>query len=374
MNPMLPSNPSASAARATEALSFDGLHRLKHAASQAPADPATLKAVARQFEALLLQQMLAAMGKTSFGPNLLGETAAPVLQSLYQQQLATTLSQGPGLGLGSFLAKELGVRYGRPNAPVTAPASPAAPSVTPAPVDAPMGGQPAATQPPVRVEPSPPQPPQNSPQPNPPGVPPRAAQATAATGAPSTAAAVNRPATPAAASSDSASAPRDFVASLLPHVERAAQALRVSPVALLAQAALETGWGRHAPGNNLFGIKAAGGETQSIQTLKTTEYTPLGQVVQHAAFRAYQDISDSVEGFTQLLSRSARYAQALGQQSVEAYARAIQRAGYATDPAYAEKLVAIADSPRMKAALGALGRGAWLAKPAVPAGSSERLS
>jgi len=346
MSPLPPSGAAAS-----NSLSFQGLNQLKAAANADPRSPQAIKAVAQQFEALLMQQMLSAMNATSLGPDLLGDTAGPMFKSMFTQQLATTLSQGQGMGLATYIARELSTRYGLN--PGLNPAGSQQPSGTPAALPA-DGGSIAANA--VNTQAS--------------ALP--LASATAALPVQSLAtyrqnALPVQPLNPApgtsptapSSSAKSATPPleqaKSFIASILPSVQTAAKQLGVAPVAILAQAALETGWGQHAPGNNVFGVKAGSGWTGgTVQTL-TREFQNGVASVGTAAFRAYQNVADSVENYAALLSRP-RYQSARGQgNDISAFASALQRSGYATDPDYAAKLVAIARSPRMQLALQQLG-------------------
>jgi flagellar protein FlgJ len=115
---------------------------------------------------------------------------------------------------------------------------------------------------------------------------------------------------------------------------------------MLGQAGHETGWGRSeirmkgsAPSHNLFGIKAGPGWTGKVAEITTTEYingTPRKVV---AKFRAYDSYEASFRDYARLITESPRYAKASQQTtSVHAFATGLQRAGYATDPAYADKL------------------------------------
>ena len=304
-----PSAAAASAA-AADSLSFRGLAQLK-AAAQAN-DPKAVMAVARQFEAMLLQQMLSVMDATSFGPDLMGQNSGALYRSLFNQQIATTVSQGRGIGLASFLARELSGRYGL-QAPQPPTPGASASSAAPAPA--------AAIT---------------------------AAPHTLSTAVPSTGLAATNPNSKLAAPLEQACR---FAAALLPSIRAAAARLGVAPRALLAQAALETGWGRHMPGNNLFGIKA--------QTAAQSNFTALTQEFRHgvaraetAVFRAYDRVSASVHDYANLLLGDGRYrgVRGLG-NNIPAFAQALQHAGYATDPQYASKLVAVANSPEMRAAL-----------------------
>ena len=327
---------SAQAAQAIagNSLSFQGLNQLKAAAEADPTSPQAIKAVAQQFEALLMQQMLAAMDATSLGPDLLGDTSGPMFRSLFNQQIATSISQGQGIGLASFLARELSARYGT-----------AAPAAHDGSAAASGAARPFAATTSAH------------------GAMPRAAKANHPADAPATPAAAPRPvgmsvaAPPSAAPDRSADTTRaaDFIAGILPSVQAAAQRLGVTPVAILAQAALETGWGRHMPGNNLFGVKAgASWAGDTVQTL-TREVRDGVASVGNAAFRAYRSVADSVQNYAALLSRP-RYQGARGVgDDITAFAAALQRSGYATDPDYAAKLVAVARSPQMRQALDRLG-------------------
>ena len=136
-----------------------------------------------------------------------------------------------------------------------------------------------------------------------------------------------------------------FLQKLRPVVEQVAAASGIHPVAVLAQAALETGWGTRvihdaagAPSHNLFGIKAGNwsGPTAEVTTLEFE----LGQPVRKEdSFRAYRDFAESVRDYVSFLTDGERYSEALEVAADPArFADALQRAGYATDPQYATKL------------------------------------
>jgi flagellar protein FlgJ len=140
----------------------------------------------------------------------------------------------------------------------------------------------------------------------------------------------------------------------MPHAEKAARALGVDPHALLAQAALETGWGKSVPCNadgqcsfNLFGIKASGqwsGATVNVPTLEFEEGVAVPKVER---FRSYESAGDSFMDYARLIASSPRYENAVGAGSdVATFASALQQGGYATDPDYARKVVALAKEVR----------------------------
>lgn len=142
-----------------------------------------------------------------------------------------------------------------------------------------------------------------------------------------------------------------FARAIWPCLEQGAAQLGVSPVALLSQAALETGWGTSAPGNNFFGIKAAAGQAATQQA--TLEYS--GGTMQRttANFAAYASPTDAVAHYTSLIRNL--YPAAVGAASISGYAQALAQGGYATDPSYADKIVSISRSPLMADVLRGIG-------------------
>lgn len=138
-----------------------------------------------------------------------------------------------------------------------------------------------------------------------------------------------------------------FVQQLAPAAKAIAEKLGISEQALVAQAALETGWGKHViedqNGNssfNLFNIKAKNNEP-SI-TIETTEYRDGLPLKERAEFKRYTNIAQSFEDYGQLISGSKRYQEALAQgRDSDAYVEQLQQAGYATDPNYADKIKSI---------------------------------
>ena len=174
-------------------------------------------------------------------------------------------------------------------------------------------------------------------------------QSTEKTSAPTTS-------TPTANTQALTTSKEDFLRQLRPHAEQAARELGVDPNALLAQAALETGWGRSVPCNangdcsfNLFGIKAGSqwsGATVNVPTLEFEAGIPVRKVER---FRAYDSPADSFRDYAALIRDSSRYANARGAgDNVEAFATALQQGGYATDPHYAQKIAAVASEVRAR--------------------------
>ena len=118
---------------------------------------------------------------------------------------------------------------------------------------------------------------------------------------------------------------------------------------ILGQAALESGWGKHeikmkdgSPSHNLFGIKATANWTGKVAEVTTTEY--IGGVARKvtAKFRAYDSYEDAFKDHARLLTQSPRYSQTVAKaDTAQGYAQGLQKAGYATDPAYANKLTQV---------------------------------
>ena len=115
---------------------------------------------------------------------------------------------------------------------------------------------------------------------------------------------------------------------------------------MVSQAALETGWGRKeirhadgAPSFNLFGIKAGGSWKGPVAEITTTEYVGGKAQKVTAKFRAYGSYAEGFNDYARLMKDSPRYAQVVARaETATGFAQGLQRAGYATDPAYAEKL------------------------------------
>lgn len=150
--------------------------------------------------------------------------------------------------------------------------------------------------------------------------------------------------------------PRDFIESLLPHARKAAEQLGVEPRVLVAQAALETGWGQHmitddngGPSFNFFGIKATTDWQGGTAETTTHEYIEGRRLTMTDRFRAYSDPESAFQDYVDFLKANPRYQSALANaDDPAAYTRGLQDAGYATDPHYADKILRIAGSDVMR--------------------------
>jgi flagellar protein FlgJ len=142
--------------------------------------------------------------------------------------------------------------------------------------------------------------------------------------------------------------PESFVASMSPYAEKAARALGVDSSLLLAQAALETGWGskmvKNSLGNsnNLFNIKADRSWKGDKVATQTLEFHGKTAVKEQASFRSYANFEESFNDYVKFLNENPRYQTALQHQgSSENFIKGIHSAGYATDPNYVDKVLRV---------------------------------
>jgi flagellar protein FlgJ len=283
-----------------------GLSKLKRAAGHD--DPAAIRTVAQQFESMFTRMMLKSM-RDAIGPDpMFGNDQEQMYQGMADDQLSVQLSKGKGFGLSDMLVRQL-QKMGVKGA------------------DAAGGGTSAA------------------------GV--KAAAAYSAT---------ERASTTSSTVSDTAKT--HFVQDLWPQAQEAGQLLGVDPRHLIAQAALETNWGRSMPqdsngrcSNNLFGIKASSGWSGATVSSDTQEFQGGVATNTLAQFKAYATPAQSFQDYVALLRNNPRYSTALNTGSdVQAFASGLQRGGYATDPDYANKITAIASAVAHKVSdIGAAG-------------------
>jgi peptidoglycan hydrolase FlgJ len=339
------------------------MNRLATGAPKAPKQGDDIAETARQFEALFVEQMLKTM-RESAGGEALFPGQSSMFREMHDRELVANASRGQGFGLAPLIEQSLRQQQARLEgapvaaAQVTARAFPLDGYARLLPAQR-IGREPVADESPTAPAASDLQRKGNAPSPE------------RGTGSPppvSTQPAGPRdsrlsPPAVAAGGASGASTPESFIERIWPHAQRAAAALGLDPRMLVAQAALETGWGKHIPsardgeaGNNLFGIKAGRGWQGERAVHQTQEFVDGRMQSERAEFRTYQSIAESFEDFVGLLRGSARYAPALAQAgNNHAFAQALQRAGYATDPQYAAKITAIAHGPRLNRALAALG-------------------
>jgi flagellar protein FlgJ len=266
-------------------------------ASAARDDPAALREVAGQFEALFVQTLFKNMRTASLADPIFGQSDQhEMYQEMLDKQLSLEMSSGPGIGLADMLVRQLGG------------------SVTEVPAAVRSHGL-AMPQSPVRGDPVP----------------------------------------------DWRRA-GEFVQDVWPHARRTAARLNVAPEAIVAQAALETGWGQRVmrrgdgiSSNNLFGIKA-GSNWQGDRISKLTlEYESGIAARQVEHFRSYSNIAETFDDYADLIEGQPRYAAVIGSGGdIDGFAQAIQESGYATDPQYAKKIMSVVRSETMRDAMAEL--------------------
>lgn len=143
----------------------------------------------------------------------------------------------------------------------------------------------------------------------------------------------------------------EFIGLVAPAAQAACKGTNIFPSVTIAQAILETGWGKHSVGNNLYGIKAHGTITAywdgSFVEAKTTEYIGGRKRTIIAKFRNYRSLADSIRDHNTLLQLS-RYKRVRESETPEQQCRMLKVCGYATDPSYAEKLISIISTNNLK--------------------------
>ena len=293
--------------------------------------PETLRKVAGQFEALFVQQILKSMRDSTLNEGLMDNDQTKLYQGMFDQQISLEMTRGKGLGLADMLVRQLGGGDGVAKAP----------DKLREPVDPFLGPAMAARRPsPLAYG---------------------QARATTATSI------VADAPSPNANTASPMDAPRrewqpnnqaEFVAELWPHAESAARKLGVDPKVLLAQAALETGWGQHimqrrdgSSSHNLFGIKADSRWSGDQVSHRTVEFRHGVLQREQASFRAYASPGRSLEDYAEFIRDNPRYEDAVGSADPRRYVTELQRAGYATDPAYARKIMNIYNSDEFQYAV-----------------------
>jgi peptidoglycan hydrolase FlgJ len=289
---------SAPVATASSVIDFQGLAKLRAQSQEGGGD--NLKEVAAQFESLFIQMMLKSMREASPAEDeIFNSDAMKQYRDMMDQQLALDMARKGGVGLADHIVSQLGGG----EAPI--PTSPSGQSY----VAVAQQISSAATQSPVVSK----------------------------------------------GEDWRPDSPEAFIRDLLPKANKASEELGVPAEAIVAQAALETGWGKHQmqlpegrSSFNLFGIKAGpdwDGRTVRVQTL---EYRDGIAQKETALFRAYDSLEEGLQDYVSFLKGNNRYATALSQQDADGFAKALQEAGYATDPQYADKIQSIAQRPEFK--------------------------
>ncbi|MDP2901686.1 MAG: flagellar assembly peptidoglycan hydrolase FlgJ [Methylovulum sp.] len=294
---------------------FNGLAKLKTQARKE--SPEALKEAAKQFEAIFLNNILKAMRQAKLAEGALDNDQSKFYSDMYDQQLAVHLAGKPGVGLADLIVKQLG-----PDKPDGEKRS----------IQDEMNHSVGATK------------------------------TLTGSGQASIRAYSYRdkplnemieiPFEPDALQSDQnlpIHSAEEFIRQLQPYAQQAAAELGVEPGVLLAQAALETGWGRSLIKNgngsnsfNLFNIKADKSWQGSQARVSTLEFEQGVAKKVNAGFRSYSSYQESFHDYVSFIKNNPRYADALKKAGdAGQYMRGLQQAGYATDPKYADKVMGI---------------------------------
>lgn len=279
---------------ASAAWDAQSLNDLKAKAGEDPA--ANIRPVARQVEGMFVQMMLKSMREALPKDGLFSSENTRLYTSMYDQQIAQQMTAGKGLGLAEMMVKQM-----TPEQPLPAEEMPAGPMKFP--LETVMSFQNKALRQMVQK-------------------------------------AVPR--------NYEALLPGDsktFLAQLSQPAQLASQQSGVPHHLILAQAALESGWGQRQirrengePSYNVFGVKASGNWKGPVTEITTTEYENGEAKKVKAKFRVYGSYLEALSDYVGLLTRNPRYAAVTRAASAEQGAQALQDAGYATDPEYARKL------------------------------------
>lgn len=285
-------------------LDLRSLERLKATSGQDPRKG--IQDTAKQLESLFMQELVKSMRATTMNSGMLENSATEMGSGMLDNQLASQMTGLPG-GLSQMIARQLERQLG-----VSSASTGQGRGTLKGLGEFTLGGTRSATTAP-------------------------ASQATPATN------------DATAANGKKLSPTEHFVRKHQAAAQAAEQATGIPANNILGQAALESGWGKHeirmkdgSPSHNLFGIKANSNWTGKVAEVTTTEY--IGGVAHKvtAKFRAYDSYADAFKDHARLLTSSPRYSQTVAQaDTAQGFAKGLQKAGYATDPAYADKLTKV---------------------------------
>ncbi|WP_018409971.1 flagellar assembly peptidoglycan hydrolase FlgJ [Methyloversatilis thermotolerans] len=317
---------SALTALASDVKGLDALRRAARDNS-----PEALKEAAKQFEAMFLQVVIKSMREASSfgGEDLFGGQEGKMYQDMLDKQWAQVIAEGGGTGLSRVLERQLSANARSADTTFTPELKP----LSDVPVFQGASRWPAADSAGKR----------QSLQSSASGIADLDAALSAISPSPGR---------------DVPEYARAFVERVWPAAVSASRETGIPARFLVAQAALETGWGRSeltaadgTPSRNLFNIKTGGNWSGGSVTVAASEYIDGRWVKQTDAFRSYGSYEESFADYARLLKSQPRYQGVLGTQDAGSFARGLQQAGYATDPAYADKLQRIINGPMLRAAL-----------------------
>ncbi len=318
------------------AVDFHGLNQLRESAGKADQADQTLRQVAAQFESLFVSLMLKSMRQAQLSEGIFDSEQSDMYRDMADQQLAMDLSASGGLGLQDMIIRQLG---GNPNA-----------------ADMPIGGQtfmadtiqtmPRLVEYIRELKPT-------------------APEESVATDKPALVTEAKR-SIPERSIPARFNSPAEFVQTLWPMAEKAASKIGAAPEAIIAQAALETGWGKHVLQDkqgssfNLFNIKADSRWTGDYTSKNVLEYHNGQPIQEQSRFRSYEDYQQSFDDYVDFLQSNPRYQNALQQAgNPERFVEQLHKAGYATDPQYASKLKRIMQGETLAQSAAAISPGSY---------------
>lgn len=342
----------------TNSLAIDGssLNSLKNAKSDSPE---AIRAVARQFEGVLMNMMLKSMRDTVPQDGAFDNEQSKMFMGMLDQQLTTQLSQ-KGMGLSEVLVRQLSKFSAKPPEETGKAKTQLHGSkndlVNGLSSSNPSSGKAVLMQAAQKIREAYQQWEATAPESS------KADHDTAwARGIPELPPLVEeaqenvkgftlpQAAPLARAMSEVANKTQQFIQRMLPHAQAASNDSGIPAKFMIGQAALESGWGKHeiktsngVNSHNLFGIKADASWKGKVANSVTTEYINGVKETRVEKFRAYDSYSDAFKDYAKLISQNPRYENAMNNtHDASAYAHALQRAGYATDPQYGKKLTQV---------------------------------
>lgn len=299
---------------------------------------AGLDQAAREFESLFVQMLLKNMRAAGLSDGVFDSRATELYYDMFDKEVARQMSSSQSLGIANMLVDQLGSGPARSSATASVGA---------------LGGQAAIATGIAAAGPAP----SSSRRPEHSDL--SAPELSSESAATDRSFARSNPSDANALPSSVAESPADFVRKVWPLAQEAAASLGVDPRALVAQAALESGWGRFVPQRadgsssfNLFGIKAGSNWQGDTVAKPTLEYE--GGVASRRVerFRSYESMAESFADFAALVGGAARYEEARGRgDDVRGFFEALHAGGYATDPQYSRKALAVFNGQTLRDAL-----------------------
>lgn len=321
---------------------FNGLAKLKNDARKE--SPEALKEVAKQFESIFINNVLKGMREAKLAEGILDNDQSKFYNDMYDQQLAVHLAGKPGIGLADLIVKQMRKEdpEDKQEKLQTEDFLNRSSSADKGSIQHTHAGDVPAVAKPV--------PPVSEYQDG----------AVTISSYPHDTSKLNQDITPITAKGESAgpiTTAEQFVRQLQPYAEQAAKELGVEPKAILAQAALESGWGKSLiktrdgeSSFNVFNIKADKSWQGQQAKVSTLEFDHGVAQKVNAGFRTYGSFKESFNDYVDFIKSNPRYQQALKQAgNTQRYMHELQQAGYATDPRYAEKVMSIYQSNSMSA-------------------------